>query len=189
MDRTVMTSHAYVRPRLSRRALLETLGALAALGPSASNAQVDRRNAQTLWDLKRVDSHDTSGAVLVSVFHGYFPLPAHMVLDASQRPFHFVNFYRQYDDDARDGAVIVAELADMDRHQLMTWVQDAPAAPRILRYGLVIERRVHGPPTPGAPDTRSVLISDKAHFVCIVGPIEPLWEAMVEAYARLPRMS
>src|SRR5262245_23120560 len=184
-----MTSHALVRPRYSRRALFGTLGALAALGSSASSAQVDRRNAQTSLDLKRVNGDDTDGVLLVSVFHGYFPLPAHMVLDASKEPFHFVNFYRQYDDDARDGVVIVAKLEDMERHELMIWVRDAPAAPRILRYGLVIERRVHGPPSPGAPDTRSVLISDKTHFVCIVGPIEPLWEAMVEAYTRLPRLS
>jgi len=184
-----MTSHAFVRPRYSRRALLETLGALAALGPAVANSQVDRRNAQTSWDLKRVNGHDTGGVVLVSVFHGYFPLPAHMVLDASKPPFYFANFFREYNDDARDGVAIVAKLEDMDRHELMTWVRDAPPAPRILRYGLVIERRVHGPPSPGAPDTRSVLISDKTHFVCIVGPIEPLWEPMVEAYTRLPRGS
>ena len=100
-----------------------------------------------------------------------------------------VNFYREFDDDARDGAVIVAKLADIDRHDLMSWVRDAPPAPRILRYGLVIERRVHGPPVAGAPDTRSVVISDRTHFVCIVGPIEPLWEAMIDAYTRLPRLS
>jgi hypothetical protein len=169
--------------------LLAGLTSIAALDPASISAQVDRRNAQASWVLQRVNGFDTSGVTLVRVFRGYFPLPDHLVLDTSATPFHFLNFYRQYDDDAKDGAVIVAKLENTNRHKLMSWVLGVEPRQRFLRFGLVIERRNHGPWAPGRPDTHSVVISDKTDFVCAVGPVEPLWEHMVNAYARLPKQS
>ena len=77
----------------------------------------------------------------------------------------------------------------MGRHELMSWVLGVEPRQRFLRFGLVVERRNHGPLAPGRPDTYSVVISDKTDFVCAVGPVEPLWEQMVNAYARLPKQA
>jgi len=44
-------------------------------------------------------------------------------------------------------------------------------------------------PAPGRPEIRSVVISDKTHFVSVIGPVEPLWQDMVNAYARLPKVT
>jgi hypothetical protein len=175
------------RAGISRRTLLAGTTSLAALGPAAASAQVDRRNAQASWVLKRLNGFDTNGVILLRIFHGYFPLPEHLVLDTSAPPFHFLNFYREYDDDAKDGAVVVARLRDAWRHKLMSWVLGVEPKQRFLRFGLVIERRNHGPLAPGRPDTYSAVISDKTDFVCAVGPVESLWEPMVDAYARLPK--
>jgi hypothetical protein len=150
---------------------------------------VDRRNAQATWNLQRVSPTDTSGVILVRIFRGYFPLPDHLVLDASAPPFHFLNFYREYDDDARDGAVVIAKLAELRRHELMSWVLERKPRERLLRSGLVIERRNHGSLAPGRPSTRSVVISDNTDCVCAVGPMESFWEPMVTAYARLPKQA
>jgi hypothetical protein len=178
-----------IESAISRRALFAGLSSLAALGSARVSAQVDRRNAQASWVLARVNGFDTSGVTLVRIFRGYFPLPDHLVLDTSATPFHFLNFYREYDDDAKDGAVIAAKLENMHRHELMSWVLGVEPKQRFLRFGLVIERRNHGPWAPGRPDTLSVVISDQTDFVCAVGPVEPLWEHMVNAYARLPKQT
>ena len=139
--------------------------------------------------MQRLTAVDTTGVILVRIFRGYFPLPEHLVLDMSAPPFRFFNFYREYDDDAKDGAAVVARLDDIGRHPLMKWVLGVKPREKLLRFGLVIERRNHGPPAPGRPDIRSVVISDKTDFVCAVGPVEPLWEHMVNAYARLPKQA
>ena len=186
-SRSDLAESAAAQPGISRRVLLAAATSLAALGPATLSAQVDRRNAQATWVLQRLTGFETSGVILVRIFRGYFPLPEHLVLDASAPPFHFLNFYREYDDDAKDGAVVVAKLKDTRQHKLMSWVLSVEPRQRILRFGLVIERRNHGPCAPGRPDTYSVVISDKTDFVCAVGPVEPLWEPMVNAYARLPR--
>jgi hypothetical protein len=169
--------------------LLAGLASAAALDSAPVSAQVDRRNAQASWVLQRLSAFDTSGVTLVRIFRGYFPLPDHLVLDASATPYHFMNFYREYGDDAKDGAVIAAKLEHMARHELMSWVLGVEPRQRFLRFGLVVERRSHGPLAPGRPDTRSVVISDKTDFVCAVGPVEPLWEHMVDAYGRLPKQT
>src|SRR5262245_43251463 len=87
------------RPGISRRALVTGITSLAALDPTRISAQVDRRNAQASWVLQRVNGFDTSGVTLLRIFRGYFPLPDHLVLDTAATPFHFLNFYRDYDDD------------------------------------------------------------------------------------------
>jgi hypothetical protein len=162
---------------------------MAALGPESAAAQVDRRNAQASWVLDRVNGFDTSGVTLLRIFRGYFPLPDHLVLDTSATPFHFLNLYREYGDDVKDGAVIAARFENARRHKLMSWVLGIEPKQRFLRFGLVIERRIHGPWSPGRPDTHCVVISDRTDFVCAVGPVEPLWEHMVNAYARLPKQT
>lgn len=174
---------------LSRRSLLAAIAAIAALGPESVSAQLDRRIAQTQWTLKRVNARDTSGVTLARVFRGYFPVPGHLALDAASPPFRFVNFDREFKDDAQDGAVVIARLADGAKHDIVRWVRRAKPASRMLRYGLVIERRSHGPAAPGQPEVRSVILSDKTDFACVVGPVEPLWELMVDAWARLPKLA
>ncbi len=174
---------------LSRRELLAALSAIAAFKPASAAAQADRRNVQAGWNLRNFDGRSLNGVILLRLFRGYFPLPAHLTLDASAPPFEFVNFDCEYGDDAQDGAVIAGKRSDTRKHALMEWVMKAPAESRLLRYGFVIEHRRHGPPAPGRPDIRSVVISDKTHFVSVIGPVESLWQDMVNAYARLPRVT
>jgi len=188
-DRNACGRPGAVDSRVSRRAILAGLTSIAVLDAASATAQVDRRNAQATWNLQRVSATDTTGVILVRIFRGYFPLPDHLVLNASAPPFHFLNFYREYHDDARDGAVVIAKLVEMRRHELMAWVLEQKPRERLLRSGLVIERRNHGPLAPGRPSTRSVVISDNTDFVCAVGPMELFWEPMVTAYGRLPKQA
>jgi hypothetical protein len=174
-------------PALSRRELLASLAAIAALSARPAAAQADRRIVQASWNLKRLDVRSLDGLVLLRIFRGYFPVPAHLVLDASAPPFSFVNFDHEFGDDAQDGAVIAARRVDATRHPLMEWLKKTAPESRELRYGLVIERRRHPPPAAGRPDLRSVVVSDKTHLVAIVGPPERLWPEMIEAFARLPK--
>jgi hypothetical protein len=174
-------------PAVTRRSVLALLGAVAAFGAGSSRAQADRRNVQAAWNLKRLDGRGLDGLVLLRIFRGYFPLPAHLVLDVAAPPYYFVNYDREFGDDARDGAVIAARRTDAARHPLMEWIRRTAPEARDLRYGLVIERRRHPPPVSGHPDLKSVVLSDRTHFVAIVGPPERLWPEMLEAFARLPR--
>jgi hypothetical protein len=174
-------------PAVSRRHLLGLLAAIAAGAPGTAAAQADRRNAQASWNLKRLDPRSLDGLFLLRIFRGYFPLPAHLVLDASAPAFAFVNYDHEFGDDAQDGAVIAARRADAAKHPLMEWIRRTAPESRDLRYGLVIEHRHHPPPAAGRPELRSVVISDKAHVLAIIGPPERLWREMLEAYARLPR--
>ncbi|MGQ0430574.1 MAG: hypothetical protein ACT4UQ_11640 [Gammaproteobacteria bacterium] len=187
-----MTFHEYARKRrlahaVTRRQLLTLLASIAAFSPAPAAAQADRRNVQASWNLRRLDARSLDGLVLLKVFRGYFPLPAHLVLDTSAPPFYFVNYDREFGDDAQDGAVIAARRADAAKHPLMEWIKRTAPESRDLRYGLVIERRRHPPPAAGRPELRSVVISDRTHFIAIVGPPERLWQEMLEAFARLPK--
>jgi hypothetical protein len=125
--------------------------------------------------------------ILVRIFRGYFPLPEHLVLDASAPPFHFLNFFREYDDDAKDGAVVVAKLKDTRQHKLMSWVLSVEPRQRILRFGLVIERRNHGPWAPGRPDTVQRRDQRQDRLRLRRRPDRAALEHMVNAYARLPK--
>lgn len=174
---------------MNRRQLLAALGAIAAFATQPAAPQADKRNAQAMWNLRHVDGKSLDGLILLKIFRGYFPLPAHLTLDASAPPFHFVNFDREFGDEVQDGVVVAARLKEIGKHPLMTWVRRKPPDSRDLRYGLVIERRRHPAPATGRPEIRSVVLSDKTHFVCVVGPVERLWEDMVNAYARLPKAS
>ncbi|MGQ0383728.1 MAG: hypothetical protein ACT4UP_03450 [Gammaproteobacteria bacterium] len=174
-------------PAVTRRELLALLASIAAFSPAVATAQADRRNVQASWNLKRLDTRSLDGLVLLRIFHGHFPLPAHLVLDTTAPPFYFVNYDREFGDDAQDGAVIAARRVDAARHPLMEWVRRAAPESRDLRYGLVIERRRHPPPAAGRPELRSVVISDRTHFVAIVGPPERLWREMIEAFGRMAR--
>lgn len=174
-------------PAVTRRQLLGLLTAIAASTPLPAAAQADRRNVQASWNLKRFDPRSLDGLILLRIFRGYFPLPAHLVLDAAAPPFSFVNYDHEFGDDAQDGAVIAARRADAAKHPLMAWIRKTTPESRDLRYGLVIEHRHHPAPAAGRPELKSVVISDKTHLVAIVGPPQRLWREMIEAYARLPR--
>jgi len=151
-------------------------------------AQADRRNVQASWNLRRLDPRRLDGLILLKIFRGHFPLPAHLVLDASAPPYYFVNYDREYRDDARDGAAVAGRRADAARHPLMEWLRRTTPQSRDLRYGIVIEHRRHPPPVAGSPELRSVVFSDRKELLAVVGPPALLWEEMIEAFARLPRV-
>jgi hypothetical protein len=142
---------------------------------------------QASWNLRRLDPRRLDGLLLVRIFRGHFPLPAHLVLDTSAPPYYFVNYDREYDDDASDGAVIAGRRADLLKQPLMEWIRRTPPRSRDLRYGIVIEHRRHPPPVAGRPELRSVVFSERAELLAVVGPPAMLWQEMIEAFARLPR--
>jgi len=72
-SRSDLAKSAAAQPGISRRGLLAAATSLAALGPAAVSAQVDRRNAQASWVLQRLSGFETSGVILVRIFRGYFP--------------------------------------------------------------------------------------------------------------------
>lgn len=172
---------------VTRRELFAFLAAIAAFSPAAAEAQADRRNVQASWNLKRLDARKLDGLLLLRVFRGHFPLPAHLVLDTAAPPYYFVNYDREYGDDASDGAVIAGRRADVSGYPLMEWLRRSPPLSRDLRYGIVIEHRRHPPPVAGKPELRSVVFSDRTELLAVVGPPAMLWQEMIEAFARLPR--
>lgn len=181
-----MDTHA--QPTTSRRTLLKTAAAFAALAPCGiAQANVDGRVAQVARGLREVDGHTLNSVSLLRVFGGYFPIPNHFALVPGQPFCRFVNMRAEKQNDALDGFIVAAPLDQLAEHPSVVAAMSAPVRSSVLRYGLTCELRRHDPPEPLLPPTPSVLISNTREFVWILGDNAELWPLMVEAYGRLPR--
>jgi hypothetical protein len=182
-----MNTHSL--PTSSRRALLQTVAALATLGPSGiAHANVDGRIAQVARGLREVDRHTLNGVSLLRVFGGYFPIPNHFALLPGEPYCRFVNMRGEHQNDALDGFIVAASLEQLPQHPSVVAALAEPVRSSVLRYGLTLDLRKHAPPEPLAPPTPSVLIRNAREFVWILGDNAELWPLMLEAYGRLPRV-